>query len=79
MGMADYGVAYWQDLSIRYEDALNRAVSSDSLRRTTVEVKNIRRELLVKSLNALIHLVKAFHPDTHESVLYDWGFQRDKY
>ena len=79
IGTADYGVAYWQDALLRYDDAVSRGAASDALRRTTVEIKNLNRDLLEKALNALIHLVKAQHPDTFASMLYDWGFQRDKY
>ncbi len=74
-----YGLAFWQDISQKYDLALKSTISTDGSIAGLVKTKNEHRQQLVKTLNALIHAIKANYPDTWASVLREWGFQKEKY
>jgi hypothetical protein len=73
------GLVFWQDLSQQYNAALAATVSTDGNVSGLVKTKNKHREQIKKTLNALIHAIKANYPDTWTSVLREWGFQKEKY
>jgi hypothetical protein len=37
------------------------------------------RTSILKTNNALIHVLKGNFPDTWKSVIREWGFQKEKY
>lgn len=74
-----YGLAYWQDISTRYEAALTLSVDTDGNVAGLVSTKNEARKQIEKTLNALIHIIKGNYPDTYAAVLREWGFQKEKY
>jgi hypothetical protein len=74
-----YGLAFWQDILSRYETALKLSIITDSNVAGLVSTKNEHRKLIRKTLNALVHSIKANYPDTYASVLREWGFQKEKY
>ena len=44
-----------------------------------VSAKNQSKVQVRKTLNALVWLIKANHPDTAPAELRKWGFQKEKY
>jgi hypothetical protein len=74
-----YGLAFWQDIFIRYEAALKLSVNTDSNVAKLVRTKNQHRLQIQKTLNALIHIIKANYPNTWAAELREWGFQKEKY
>jgi hypothetical protein len=74
-----YGLAFWQEIKDLYEVLLNTAVVTDGNLAGLVNTKNQHRALIVKTLNALIHIIKGNYPDDYAAVLRTWGFQKEKY
>jgi len=74
-----YGMAFWQDISRKYDMALKDTIITDSSVSGLVKTKNEHRQIITKTLNALIHIIKGNYPDTYASVLREWGFQKEKY
>jgi hypothetical protein len=74
-----YGLAYWQDVSTRFNNLLNQANESDSTLSAKVNSKNQLKTQVSEILQSLVYLIKANHPKTWRSVLREWGFQREKY
>lgn len=78
-GGEKYGTAYWQPIKTRFDQLLLLTQSTDGTVTTKVGEKNIHRVAIVKTLKALIHLIKANYPDDYANVLRAWGFQKEKY
>jgi len=74
-----YGLAFWQKISEQYEAALNLSITTDGNVAGLVKTKNEHRQYIVKTLNALIHILKGNYPDTYANVMREWGFQKEKY
>lgn len=74
-----YGLAFWQEIKNQYDYLLNTAITTDSHVAGLVSTKNQHRDQIVKTLNALIHIIKGNYPDDYAAVLRTWGFQREKY
>lgn len=74
-----YGLAFWTDLKTNYDAALQTAISTDGTVADLVKTKNHHRAQLVKTLNALVHVIKGNYPDEYASVLRAWGFQKEKF
>jgi hypothetical protein len=78
-GAKPYGTSYWTPIKTQYDDLRAQAVLIDETVSSKVGDKNMYRKDIVKTLNALIHLIKANYPDDYKNVLRTWGFQKDKY
>ncbi|MDR2926774.1 MAG: hypothetical protein LBV41_01005 [Cytophagaceae bacterium] len=79
MGTRKYGKTYWEALYHRFVNTKQAASTRDG--ETSVQVSN-KAELkakIIKTLNALISLVKANYPDNWKEELRMWGFQKEKY
>ena len=74
-----YGLVFWQQLSEQYDAALNLSISTDGSVAGLVKTKNEHKQHIVKTLNALIHILKGNYPDTYPNVMRVWGFQKEKY
>jgi hypothetical protein len=74
-----YGLAFWQEIKDQYDSLLNTAVATDGNVAGLVQAKNQHRDQILKTLNALIHIIKGNYPDEYASVLRSWGFQKEKY
>jgi hypothetical protein len=74
-----YGVAYWKPLLAEYREKVALASQKDSAIAGQVSAKNQSKVQVRKTLNALVLLIKANHPDTAASELRQWGFQKEKY
>lgn len=75
----EFGKDFWTTLSNQYDSLLNSETTLDGNVSTKVGDKRILKNQVRKVLSALIHLIKANYPDTFESVLRDWGFQKEDY
>lgn len=74
-----YGKTYWTDVHARYSELTMSAKTIDSKISGKVATKNQLKKEIKKTLNALIHLLKANYPDSWKSELRIWGFQKEKY
>lgn len=74
-----YGLTFWTNLKTNYDTALQTAITTDGTVADLVKTKNQHRAQLVKTLNALVHVIKGNYPDEYPSVLRAWGFQKEKY
>lgn len=74
-----YGAAYWTPLKVEYETLYDKSVEIDSDVTGKVSVKNQLIEKIIKTLKAIVHLIKANYPDTFDAELRKWGFQKGKY
>ncbi len=78
-GKRTYGVAYWKPLLTEYREKVALASQKDSAIAGQVSAKNQSKVQVRKTLNALVWLIKANHPDTAPAELRRWGFQKEKY
>jgi hypothetical protein len=74
-----FGVAFWSPLAARFAELVSLSVTTDSSVASLVGTKNQLRKSIVKTLNCLVHAIKANYPDDFKSVLRTWGFQKEKY
>ncbi|MDR1172832.1 MAG: hypothetical protein LBL24_10290 [Bacteroidales bacterium] len=79
MGDRKYGNPYWTNIYEQFVQAKSRASDSDSSSAEHVSIKTEQKALIRKTLNALIHLIKANYPDTWKEEMRIWGFQKEKY
>ena len=75
----EYGTAFWQPVYEEYQSLLNQASTTDGNVSAKVSSKNNLRKELIRTLRALINLIKANYPDTYKAELRTWGFQKEKY
>jgi hypothetical protein len=78
-GAKTYGTAYWQPIKTRFDELLLLAKSTDGTVASKVGEKNMHRKAITKTLNALIHLIRANYPDDWKNKIREWGFQKEKY
>jgi len=74
-----YGAAFWQATMDSYKALLTQASAVDGTVAKKVGNKNELRKAIVKTHKALIFLLMANYPDTYQSVMREWGFQKEKY
>lgn len=74
-----YGYTFWNDIYTEYEQLTRGIVDSASAISSAVSNKNRCREMIVKTLNALLSLLKANYPDDYKAMYRTWGFQKEKY
>ncbi|MDR2927653.1 MAG: hypothetical protein LBV41_05575 [Cytophagaceae bacterium] len=79
MAGSKYGLEYWQSLYNRFVIAKNNAAAHDSDSASHVSAKNDLKAKIIKTLNALVFMIKANYPDSWKEELRVWGFQKDKY
>ena len=74
-----YGYSFWSDIYNEYDQLTKGIVGAASAISTAVSNKNKCRDLIIKTLNSLLCLLKANYPDDYKSVIRTWGFQKEKY
>lgn len=74
-----YGLAYWTNIKTKFDSLFEQAGSIDSNVTDKVSNKNVLKAEIRKTLNAIIRTIRANYPDTYDSVLRSWGFQKEKY
>jgi len=79
MATEKYGTDYWQQIINSYNTLQEEAAKVDGAVSGKVSTKNELRANIVKTNNALIHVLKGNYPDTWKSVIREWGFQKEKY
>jgi hypothetical protein len=78
-GKRKYGLEYWGSLYDRFIHAKSEASGHDSDSAGQISVKTDLNARIIKTLNALICLVKANYPESWREELRVWGFQKEKY
>ena len=78
-GDRTFGTAFWTEIHDEYKTLVESVTSTISNVSGHVGIKKELRTELKKGLNALIHLIKANYPNTYQSELRVWGFQKEKY
>ncbi|MBC7382693.1 MAG: hypothetical protein H7296_06810 [Bacteroidia bacterium] len=75
----EYGEVYWLAQEKLYKELLKEATILDG--NVSEKVGNKKMDVLAikKILNALIFMLKANYPDTFDTELRHWGFQKEKY
>lgn len=76
---AELTLAYWQELLAEYNRCLNLAVDTDNTVTDSSMMKGQYKETIVRTLNALILIIKANYPDTYIQEIRKWGFHKEKY
>jgi hypothetical protein len=73
-----YGYNHWKNILIQLEESKHRAVASDS---ALLQYTRKREQIAVirQTLNALILLIRANHPQHWRNELSIWGFRKEKY
>jgi hypothetical protein len=74
-----YGLAFWTEISTRYNDFLALSTATDGTVSSGVSNKNQLKKDLKKALNSLVLVIKGNFPDTYQAELRSWGFQKEKY
>ena len=74
-----YGVDYWTDIRNRYVNLLGLARNTDGSVSFKVGTLNEERKELKQFFNSFILIIRANYPNTWQSVLRDYGFQKEKY
>lgn len=74
-----YGTAYWTDVRDRFVAIKEGASEADKSTSSHVSVKREQKKYIRKTLNALVHIIKAYYPDTYREELRIWGLQKEKY
>lgn len=74
-----YGVNYWMPIRDLFASLLEQARDNDTLVSNKVKIKNESKTEVIKTLNALVNLLKANFPDTYKYEMREWGFQKEKY
>jgi hypothetical protein len=74
-----YPLQFFKDTQTQYNTLLNEAKDIDSTVSAEVGNKNELMKKVEKVLNALIWVIKGNYPDTHQTELRAWGFQKEKY
>jgi hypothetical protein len=78
-GSKEYGTAFWTAIKTEFDDLLNQAKNTDTNVTAKVGDKKTLKVTITKTLNALIAVIKANHPDTYKTELRTWGFHKEKY
>jgi hypothetical protein len=80
-GLADrkFGKAYWTEMRSSFAEIKSQAETADRNTSEHVGIKGEQIKYIRKTLNALIHLIKAQYPDTWREELRVWGFLKEKY
>lgn len=78
-GDKTFGTAFWTEIYNEYKTLVESVTDTISSVSGHVGIKKELRAELKKGLNALIHLIKANYPNTYQSELRVWGFQKEKY
>ncbi len=79
LGDRKYGETYWTEIRERFARIKAQASESDKTSAEHVGIKSEQKAVIRKTLNALVHLIKANYPDTWKEELRIWGFQKEKY
>lgn len=74
-----YGLSYWQPISDGYSETLKHITDTTGAVSKQVGDKQQLKKVIRQTLESLILIIKANYPDTYESVLREWGFQKEKY
>lgn len=74
-----YSEVYWTDIKNQYDPLVTQAQDIDGNVSDKVGIKDEYKEEIIKTLRAIVNLLKANYPDKFKHELIKWGFQRDKY
>jgi hypothetical protein len=74
-----YGKTYWQEKANAYNALLLQAKTVDGSVASKVGHKNEYRNTVVRGLNSIILALRAHYPDTGDTEIRSWGFQKEKY
>jgi hypothetical protein len=74
-----YGLDFWQEMATNYTALFQQTVQADGSSSLKSGDRSDLRDTIIKTHNALIHLIKANYPDNYTEVLRSWGFQKEKY
>jgi hypothetical protein len=80
-GLSDrkFGKAYWTEMLDRFTELKRQAENADRTTSEQVSIKTEQRKYIYKTLNSLIHMIKAYYPDNWKEELRIWGFLKEKY
>lgn len=74
-----YGTAYWQRILNEFNLQLEVLFSSVAEIAEKRGQKSVQKKELVKTLKALVFIIRGNYPETYKSELRAWGFQKEKY
>ncbi|MDR1336213.1 MAG: hypothetical protein LBK22_05225 [Tannerella sp.] len=75
-----YGYKHWKNILKQFEDNENKVfIDTDAPLLHYVRQKKERKAMIRQTLNALILLIRANHPQHWRSELSNWGFRKEKY
>jgi hypothetical protein len=75
----EFGLEYWQEIYDNYVSNTNLKSSKKGSVSGIINKRDILKAKVIKTLSAIIMSIKLYFPDTYESVLREWGFQKELY
>ncbi len=74
-----FGTIFWTKIYTEYKELIESVTNNISNASSHVGIKKEMRKQIKKTLNSLIHLIKANYPTSFKTELRVWGFQKEKY
>jgi hypothetical protein len=74
-----FGEAFWDNWLKEYQPLVEKSGNDAGTVSHKVSKKDEAKQAVVKTLRAIIYLLKANYPDTFEAELRVWGFRKESY